>query len=380
VITETLTETLVRTDDVVRSLLNDDHLPECPHACGRGPADCDWCRWAVATPELTTVLDVGTDVGRLLRSDVLDTVPGVVAAARLFELFAGVDLDRVDVPSARRLTAVVSDDTARRLDELEHRIRLSTRPGGPIDELCRRTAGALAVASMQAGDDNEMVALLPPTLRSGFDELARTVSGGVQLASLLPVVDHLHWRGMPDLATQPEWTRRPAPGEEQALRTLRLAASRVQAGSLEAFVLESVLDRCTEMLVELGGRIDEVTQPVVYRRPSTESPFDGRTRATLWRILPVDWHLTLIDSGLAACWDTELIDGVRSTVVPWVVHVAGQALRKKGFRSAIFREPAAVVRRLVSDGQIELRGSGGIGPGSHKRLVTAVAHPPTVGR
>ena len=73
------TETRTRVDDRVRSLLGDDHLPECPHARGCDVDDCDWCRWAVVTPAMPTLLDVGPDARRPARPDVRAPVPGVVA-------------------------------------------------------------------------------------------------------------------------------------------------------------------------------------------------------------------------------------------------------------------------------------------------------------
>ena len=266
---------------------------------------------------MTTLVDVGHDARRLVRSDVIDTVPGIVAAARLYELFADVDLTAVDVGSARELTARVGDDTERQLDVLGRSVRQATRPGGPVDERCRRTAGAIAATSLQSAADPSLVASFSPSVRASLDELARSVSGGVQLSSLLPVIEHVHWRGMPDLSSQPEWARRPAPGADHAVRQLQVAASGVQPGSLEALVLESVLDRCTEALLDVGTTLSDVARPVVYRRPAAARPFDGRLRKTLWRVLPIDWHLTLVDSGLAGCWDTDEVDGVRTTAVPW---------------------------------------------------------------
>jgi len=334
--------TTTRLDDAIRSLVGVDHLPECPHARRCVVDDCDWCRWAVVTPEMTTLLDLGTDARRLARSDVLDTVPGVVAAVQLFDLFGDVDIAGVGVASARQMTARVRDATSRHLDDLDGVVRDATRPGGPVDERCRRTAGAIAAASLQSGADPALVASLPPAVRASLDELARSVSGGVQLSSLLPVIEHQHWRGMPDLVSQPEWSRRPKPGADGVIRQRQLDASGVQAGSLEALVLESVLDRYTEMLLDVGTSLAEAVKPVVYRRPTADRPFDRRLRATLWRVLPIDWHLTLVDTGRAACWDTGQAGGARSTMVPWVVDVAAGALRMRGFGSALFHESPVV--------------------------------------
>lgn len=341
--THTATHSSTSLDAVVRSVVGEDHLPECPHARAGGVENCDWCRWAVVTPEMTTLVDVGNDARQLVRSDVIATVPGVVAAARLFDLFAGVDIADVDVASARGMTARIRGDTERRLESLRRRVRDVTVSAGPIDRLCQRTAGALATASLQSGADTALVESLPLTVREGLDELARTVSGGVQLASLLPVVEHLHWSGMPELASQPEWQRRPKPGSDHLVRQRQLAASGVQAGSLEALVLESVLDRCTELLLDVGAGLAEATRPLVYARPIADRPFGGRLRRTLWRVLPVDWHLTLVDSGLATCWNTTEINGVRSCTVPWVVDVAARALRERGFGSALYREPPEIL-------------------------------------
>lgn len=336
------TPTSTRLADEVRALVGVDHLPECPHSCRGEVDDCDWCRWAVVTSEMTTLLDVGTDARRMARSDVLSTVPGVVAAARLFDLFDEVDLAGVDVESARQLTAKVRDATARHLDDLDRKVRDATRPGGPVDERCRRTAGAIAAASLQSGPDSALVASLPAQARASLDELARSVSGGVQLSSLLPVIEHQHWRGMPELASQPEWSRRPKPGSEGVIRQRQLAASGVHAGSLEALVLESVLDRCTEMLLDVGTSLAAAAKPLVYRRPTIDRPFDSRLRKTLWRVLPIDWHLTLVDTGRAACWETEEVGNVRLTTVPWVVDIAARELRKRGFGSALFHESPVV--------------------------------------
>jgi hypothetical protein len=236
------------------------------------------------------------------------------------------------------VTALVRDDTSRHLHDLDRRVRDATRPGGPVDERCRRTAGAIAAASLQSDTNSAVVASLPPSVRASLDELARSVSGGVQLSSVLPVIEHLHWRGMPELASQPEWSRRPKPGAGHLVRQHQLSASGVQAGSLEALVLESVLDRYTEMLLDVGTSLAAAAKPLVYRRPTTERPFDSRLRKTLWRVLPIDWHVTLVDTGRATCWDTEEASGLRSTTVPWVVDLAARALRGRGFGSALFHE------------------------------------------
>ena len=59
------------------------HLPECPHRGGSPTEPCDWCQWAIQTPELETLLAVGRDTRALLGWGSLDSVAAVVAFARL---------------------------------------------------------------------------------------------------------------------------------------------------------------------------------------------------------------------------------------------------------------------------------------------------------
>lgn len=60
----------------------------------------------------------------------------------------------------------------------------------------------------------------------------------------------------------------------------------------------------------------------------------GWTRALLWRVDRIDWHLGFVATGLASCWDTELDDGSRHTDVPWVVAVAIAVSRRAGLTPA----------------------------------------------
>lgn len=115
------------------------------------------------------------------------------------------------------------------------------------------------------------------------------------------------------------------------------------------------------LTLTLAPALADATEPLVYQRPVTDVPFDGRLRSTLWRILPIDWHLTLIDTGLAACWETNEVHGVRSTTVPWVVHVAVGALRGKGFGSAIVHDPPQAATNMAAPP--------GVDPGSMRRTL-----------
>ena len=325
-------------DELVRYGAGGEHLAECPHARTTDFDSCDWCRWALLTPELASLVVVAQDTRTLLRSDVLDTIAGVVATARLLEIFGGIDIQSIRVPSARQLAATVLEDTATRLTQLRTRVNHTTRPGGPIDERCHHTAGALAVAALQIDADRHLIDQLPAVVRNGLDELTAELSGDIQLSSLLPVVEHLHWRGMPELTSQPEWARRPPPGGNEQVRPRQLAAAGVAPGSLEALVVESIIDRCTERLLELGSHLAEAFQPVWFWRDASCRPFDSRLRQTLWRILPFEWHLTLIDTGLADCWGAATRDGVREVVVPWTIDIAIRASLKRSHGSALFHD------------------------------------------
>jgi len=317
------------------------HLPECRNPRAAPVVDCEWCEWAVLIPEVTTLLDIGNDARTLLRSEVADTVAGAVALTQLLDLFAGLRLDAIHVESARRLAGNIRDETGAALARLECRVRNAARAGGPLDDLLRLTGGTIAAVELQSSAAAEVVATFPDRLRTSLQDLAG-MSTQVQLASLLPVVEHHLWRGMPDLATQPEWRRRTGPSERSRLGQLQITASGAEPRSLEALVVESLIDECTQHLLDLGPELAEAAPPVRYTRPHSELRHSAKARNILWRVARFDWHLTFIDTGLALCWGARSEDGAAVTDVPWIIHRAITALRRAGHHSALHHQMPTV--------------------------------------
>jgi hypothetical protein len=124
------------------------------------------------------------------------------------------------------------------------------------------------------------------------------------------------------LRTRPAWERLPRPGDASAQRARQLGGADVAPGSLEALVVEALIDRVTEALQELGPVLAGAAPPVRLVRRAGTGLLGERTRATTWRIARIDWHLTLVDSGLADCWDARIEDGMAVADVPWQVAVA----------------------------------------------------------
>lgn len=334
----------VTIDTDVRLPVDGRHLPECPHhddrpadAASGGGAPCEWCQWAIRSPELETVEAVGRDARALLRSDATDGVAGVVAFARLVELLDSVVLDSVWVPSARRLVEVTRHTVAAELDRLRRRIDGSVAPGGAVEARCLRTAGGLAVVALQADPRRLPEVNLPPPMRRDIERLTSRLSPTTQMAALLPVVDHLHHHALPELATQPEWQRRQPPAAGgSSLAARQLAGTRLEPGSLEALVIEATIEEHTALLLSLGDDLAELGPPVTVSRPASARPHGGRARELVWRVSRIDWHLTFVDTGLATCWNTRVDDCVRRTDVPWVIALAIDASTQAGLVSALY--------------------------------------------
>ena len=109
-------------------------------------------------------------------------------------------------------------------------------------------------------------------------------------------------------------------------------------GSLEALVVEAVVDRVTAELVHLGPDLIGAAPPVTLARSIHDRPHSGQTRSLLWRIARVDWHLTFVDTGHATCWNARVDDRQFLTDVPWPVAIAIDAADQQGLVSATHQE------------------------------------------
>ncbi len=322
------------------------HLPECPHRDERsvspdGP--CDWCLWAIRTPELTTLMAIGRDTQALLHSDAVDSVAGIVAFARLVEMYDAVELDSVWVASARRLVEVTRRTVAANLGRLRVRIDHAVAADGPVETRCLRTAGALTVVALQSDPSRIDQVALPGALRRDIERLTSGLSATVQLATLLPLIEQMHHHDLPTLLTQPEWSRRPSAGSRHNIVARQLAGAALEPGSLEALVVETAIQENTELLLSLGERLADLGPRFTVSRATIEQPHAGRTRELVWRVSRLDWHLTFVDTALAACWDARVDGGFCQTDVPWVVALAIDASLGAGLVSGLF---ATVPSRL----------------------------------
>jgi len=313
----------------------DGHLPECRRS-SRPVEDCDWCLWAVDVPQVRTLLDVLADARVLCRVTeaqpgspewpARDSVPWVLAAAGVLDRRHEVRVDEVVVASVREVVEQLARETDDVLDRLDRLVGAAAGPGGPVEVRCLRTAGAFAATRLGRPEFVPLLAGLPDGVRRTVEEVTGLLSPDSQAESLVPVVDAAHWRGLPELRTQPEWRRRPPagsgmrhPGPQRDRTTSR--------GSLEAIVVESLADRVSDSLLAVADDLSGVGRPVDLIRRVDEPRRSARSLASLHRMALVDWHLSLVDSGRADCWPSHHVAGDRVTPVPWVVAAAVDVLR-----------------------------------------------------
>ena len=317
----------------------DAHLPECPDGAGPDWRGCRWCTATLHSPSLAALLDIRHDARQLLAHVEDGSVPWVVAAVRLLEL-SEQPPDDATIPSVREITCrlrrLLDDD----IDRLRGTLRAQVAPNGPVERRCLRSARLLTTAAIQRPEHADVVGALSAPVRAELERVAALLSSDVQLGALLPRVEADHLVRVPNLRTQPEWGRfrRPRPSAP--------IGPNVEPGSLEALVIESLIDRVTESLEAIGEDLTEALPPVAVHRPDRHQPFSSRTRSTLWRIAHIDWHLTFVDTGHARCWNVRHHDGATVTDVPWQVAIAVRVATAHGFVSATHeladvREPVA---------------------------------------
>ncbi len=309
------------------------HLDE----CGRTGADwraCSWCLWAVSIPEIDLVLGLGQDARALVSDPAEPTVPWVVAADELLRQVDHLDLSGVLVPSVRqvahRLLLLASAD----LEALEQRLRAAVTAGGPVERRCLHSAAAIMATAIQAPEHAAVLGRLPARLLSDLLDLSGSLSARVQVGGVLPAIEDLHWQGLPNLRTQPEWERRPGTGPSGGRRSRQATAAGLAPGSLEALVMESVIDRVIAEVAEIEDDLVGAAPTVPCARPVGDPSHTARTRSLLWRVARIDWHLTFLDSRRADCWGTRVEGDLVVTDVPWSVAVAIDAADAHGFVSA----------------------------------------------
>jgi hypothetical protein len=339
-----VTDTLIDLSALATDLRLDGHLVECPHKDVR-LHECRWCHWAISTPEIKLLLDLRHDTHRLLGSDAADTVPWVTATTTLLQLFDEIDLHAIEVPSVRLLAERLQRSIMAVLDQLRSQLRSAVAGGGPVEQRCLHTAGQLAAAAIQQPEHTGLLDHLPPSARHKLAGAAATLSTDVQVVSLLSAIEQLHSRPLPTLRTQPEWRRRPS-----LERTNRTAASgaathgcpSIAPGSLEALVVEAVIGRVTDILAEVATLLSYAVPPVTMIRPLHGETLSPETRAVLWRIARIDWHLTFVDTGQADCWNARVEGDHIATDVPWQVALAIDVAGQHGLMSATHQNRPAM--------------------------------------
>lgn len=312
----------------------DGHLDECA-STGSDWRSCTWCLWALEIPEIATLLDATADTTVLREQATTDTISWVVAVDQLLRIVDQHDTQGILVPSVRRVARRLEQQLTDKLQPLRRLLDSATSAGGPVEQACLRSAGAIAAAAVQRPDNTAMLHALPDQIRTRLESVSSTLSPDSQITNLIPAIEQHHWQGMPRLRTQPEWSKRAAPGNQSPLRTRQIIQTELATGSLESLVIESVIDQISGELADIGSDLNMVKAPVTLRRGATEPLLTSRARSLMWRTARIDWILTYIDTGRADCWNTRCCNGETRTDVPWTVALTIDTTETLGLHSAI---------------------------------------------
>lgn len=313
------------------------HVPECGRADGEWRT-CQWCLWAIDIPEIRALQDLIGDAETLLGVSETAEVPWIVAVAQLQRTADSTDLSAIRVRSVERLARRLAQHLRSHLTRLATLATRATAPAGPAERRCIDSSGILAALALQSPGHADTVAALPARIRSTLEELNSTLSPETQLNALGRAIEGDHRCNIAGLRTQPEW---------QALRTSNTArlnrsdppgAVGPPAGSLEALVVESVVDEVLERLCIVGRDLEGLRPPVTVFRRIEGTELSSATRALVWRTARIDWNLTFCDTGRARCWNTRTTDGAVVAEIPWTVALAIDARRRLGHVSAICGE------------------------------------------
>lgn len=305
------------------------HLPECPNP-HHPEVGCDWCLSALSEAGVRRCADLARDARTLLADherrggDV--SVAWVVAAGDVVDdVVDGADQTLV-VPSVAELRDRVHRLVVAEILPLRRRIDVAVASGGPVESRCVRSAALLAGAALQRPEMADRLAALPSHLRETLSAASLVLPNESRASALLPVIESIHWDGLPTLRTQPEWRRRDRPTPSAPSGSFSDAPS---AGSFEALVMEATMAEVTEQLTAIAPELVDSGDPVLHRlgrRPGLSAP----TRRLTLRMGRIDWTLTFADSGRCRCWPRQ----GEQILVPWTVAVALREGERLGLMSA----------------------------------------------
>lgn len=332
-----------------RNLRIEGHLPECRHH-HRPPSGCDWCLEVLAASGIRRLTELVTDARSLVEDhdrrggDV--SVAWVVAAA---DLVASTTASRDDitgretagepvarsVPSIDGLSGRLRRLAIEELEPLRSRIDLAVAVAGPVERRCLAGSGLLAGAALHRPEHAARLHRLPTGIRTALSETAGLLSPDVCAGGLLPVIERIHWDGLPMLRTQPHWRRRTKRSPASPVDPGATTDPGASSGSLEALVIEAAI---AEVVERLSGMSDELvaTAPAVSVDRRDRVRRSDRTLSLTLRMGRIDWLSTFIDSDAGRCWGH--LDG--RIVVPWTVAVAITEGERLGLVSATHAERA----------------------------------------
>ena len=195
--------------------------------------------------------------------------------------------------------------TGARLRSLLHAVESGLAEGCPLGDDLQRAACLLAVPRLLAGAAHRE---LPGRILDELEDLDRLTDARRVASVLVAHADRVARRGLPSLATQPEWEMLPAT-PPQCIPTSR--------DTLEALVAESIADEVLERAMTIAASLAALPGRRVIRRPSPAFAMSSPTRSLVWRRATINWPLSVADTGLVTCWQPALTSDHLRLSVPF---------------------------------------------------------------
>ena len=306
------------------NVLQNGHLMCCP-AMDRIP--CQWCDWAVVTPDIEHLVAEIDDADDLLASSA-SSFRWALAAWSIREWVPTLPTRgiRIEVATIAHALETALRERKRKVDEA---IARASRAGGELERCCVRVASIRSIAQM-TDSRSWCDRYLSSTIRTRYGKLTQRIDEDRLRRICTAEIEKIVIGELFSLRSIPEL--------DSLLRrqqgNLRFIFHEVDRGSIQELTLHAFLDDLIEEIWSLSTLIEDSPGQVPLRLLSLRTPHAKLMRSTIWSSCSIDWVQTFIDITGAPSWQADDCDD-ESLTVPWFVAVELEGNKLAGAMSAI---------------------------------------------